>query len=69
MSKSTEIHVPSIRDDQGSQKLNDERIQERIRLRAYQLYEARGAAPGHEVEDWTAAEKELLGPMHVAQAA
>jgi hypothetical protein len=32
---------------------------ERIETRAYQLYEQRGGAHGHDVEDWLTAEKEL----------
>ncbi len=31
-----------------------------IRLRAYELYAQRGMAEGHAVEDWLAAEAELL---------
>lgn len=34
---------------------------EDIAKRSYQLYLARGAASGHEVEDWLAAESELTG--------
>jgi Protein of unknown function (DUF2934) len=30
-----------------------------IRLRAYQLYEARGREDGHELEDWLRAEEEF----------
>ena len=30
-----------------------------IRERAYEIYEARGREAGHEVEDWTQAEREL----------
>ena len=34
-----------------------------IRGRAYELYLARGAQPGHDVEDWLQAERELTaGP-------
>ena len=32
---------------------------ERIRERAYALYLARGQSPGHELEDWYRAEREL----------
>ena len=32
---------------------------ESIAKRSYELYLARGAQPGHEVEDWLAAEAEL----------
>ncbi|HLE46863.1 MAG TPA: DUF2934 domain-containing protein [Candidatus Thermoplasmatota archaeon] len=30
-----------------------------IRRRAYELYEGRGRTPGHEVDDWVQAEREL----------
>ena len=33
---------------------------EQIARRAYELYLARGCEPGKEVEDWLAAEKELI---------
>ncbi len=36
-----------------------EPTEEEIRLRAYEIYVARGAEPGHEVEDWLQAESEL----------
>ena len=35
--------------------------EERIRQRAYQLYEQRGCEHGHDVEDWLMAERELPG--------
>ena len=31
----------------------------KIRLRAYQLYEARGRGDGHELDDWLCAEEEF----------
>ena len=34
-------------------------IQERIRQRAYELYEARGKGDGHDLEDWLQAEAEI----------
>jgi len=34
---------------------------ERIARRAYDLFTARGAEHGHDVEDWLAAERELIG--------
>jgi Protein of unknown function (DUF2934) len=33
--------------------------EEAIRSRAHQLYEERGAEPGHDVDDWLRAEREL----------
>jgi len=32
---------------------------EQIALRAYEIYLERGGTPGHELEDWTRAEREL----------
>jgi Protein of unknown function (DUF2934) len=34
--------------------------QEDIARRAYQIYLERGGAPGHELDDWTRAERELV---------
>jgi hypothetical protein len=33
---------------------------EKIRLRAFELYEARGHKEGHELEDWLQAEAEVI---------
>lgn len=38
-----------------------EALQERIRVRAYQLYEQRGREDGHELDDWLQAESEETG--------
>ena len=35
-------------------------MQAEIRRRAYELYEARGYAPGYEQEDWIVAEREVM---------
>jgi hypothetical protein len=36
-------------------------LEEQIRCRAYELYEARGRENGHDVEDWLCAESEISG--------
>jgi len=36
-------------------------LQERISIRAYELYVERGYQDGHDLEDWLAAETELMG--------
>jgi hypothetical protein len=36
---------------------------EQIAQRSYEIYLSRGAQPGHEVEDWLAAEAELSGKL------
>ena len=35
-------------------------IREKIEFRAYELYQHRGGAPGHEFQDWLQAEQEIL---------
>jgi hypothetical protein len=51
--------------------LRGEPLEEDTRARAYQFYEARGRAEGHDTEDWERAERELRnrlrtenGPFH-----
>jgi len=41
---------------------------EQIRLRAYQLYEARGREDGRDLDDWLQAEAEILGSQRKAAA-
>lgn len=45
-----------------------EKLEDRVRVRAYELYEQRGKAPGHAVDDWLQAEAELTGwqPLQAA---
>jgi len=69
MSRAIEMQSTTQQHQQTSQDLLDEKLRERIRQRAYQLYEARGAEPGRELDDWTKAEAELAGPMKVTRAA
>jgi hypothetical protein len=45
------------------------RIEEEIRNRAYELFEARGREEGHELEDWLRAEEEIAGHKSGAAAA
>jgi len=35
-------------------------LQSLIQRRAYELYEQRGRTPGHEIDDWNQAEREVL---------
>ena len=37
----------------------EQELEHQIRLRAFELYEARGREDGHEVEDWLRAEEEI----------
>jgi HSP20 family molecular chaperone IbpA len=38
------------------------RVQEAVARRAYEIFESRGSAPWHELEDWRQAESELVRP-------
>lgn len=38
------------------------RVQEVVARRAYEIFESRGSASGHDVEDWSQAESELVRP-------
>ncbi len=37
--------------------------QDRIRERAYELYDRRGREPGQDLQDWLRAEREILKPQ------
>jgi hypothetical protein len=43
-------------------------VDEEIRRRAYELSEKRGFVPGHEAEDWLAAEQEVISRYQVRTA-
>jgi len=36
-------------------------LQEQIEARAHEIYLSRGAEPGHELDDWLQAEREIMG--------
>jgi hypothetical protein len=57
MAKTMESISPAAQKPRMATKLTSEEIA----LRAYQIYLERGCAPGNELEDWTQAERELLG--------
>jgi len=46
-----------------------EELKSKIQVKAYELYEARGAQPGHELEDWIQAESEIAKQTKMRQAA
>ena len=41
---------------------------EEIRIRAYEIYMERGAQPGHDLDDWLQAERELEPKVRTAKA-
>jgi len=50
---------------QGSEEIFNQfsRINDVIARRAFELFERHGGSPGHEMEDWSRAESELLHPV------
>ena len=44
-------------------------IEQQIRQRAYELYEQRGRAEGHDLDDWLQAEHEIKGTQANAATA
>jgi hypothetical protein len=53
----------------GISELQEFELEYQIRLRAYELYEARSRKDGHELEDWFRAEKEIREKKVIAAAA
>ena len=66
MSRSLAIEPTSQPKQQRS--MNDN-VEDQIRMRAYELYEARGFVDGHDVEDWYQAQEELLDRGKTSRAA
>jgi hypothetical protein len=45
-----------------TEQVHTSELEERIRRRAYELYEQRGRPDGHDVDDWLQAEAEMTQP-------
>jgi len=58
--KSLTITTEKTESPGGIESYDD--VQERVRLRAYELFEQRGREDGHDLEDWMQAESEILSP-------
>ena len=69
MSKPVEMHAATNPNRQNYPDSTGQSLQERIQKRAYELYQARGADPGHALEDWTKAESEILNQTNIHRAA
>jgi len=52
----------TLRGKKGSPE-SPEQVQERIRQRAYELYERRGREDGRDFDDWLKAESEVTGKL------
>ena len=56
---STESQATSTQAEAGELPVGNSARDEEIRLRAYEIYLERGEQPGHELDDWLQAEREL----------
>ena len=57
---------PTQRSEQPRTTPHPTMLEDRIRLRAYELYEARGREDGHDLDDWLQAEADFLGTKKTA---
>ena len=57
---------PEQRSEQPRTTPDPTMLEEQIRRRAHELYEARGREDGHELDDWLQAEAEILGSKKTA---
>ena len=62
--KSRPISAPTLNEPE----LQNPDVEERIRLRAYELYEQRGRTDGNDLEDWLQAKAEVTGKSRTAAA-
>jgi len=58
MAKTRESSSPT---EHKTRVTKNQLTQEQIALRAYHIYLERGGIPGYEFEDWTEAERQLIG--------
>jgi hypothetical protein len=61
------VRMPAPQEVRPSQ--SSDGVQEQVRRRAYELYEARGKEDGHDVEDWLRAESEVAQQQSKSLAA
>ena len=69
MSKSLRIELASQPQQQSSSNPAFEELLERIKLRAFELYEARGCVDGKHEEDWANAEREIRKQSQLGRVA
>jgi len=55
--------------NEATRKPKTPELDDKIRRRAYEIYEQRGRTDGSELEDWVLAETEVLGSNDTAKAA
>ena len=69
MSKSLRIESASLPQQQSSSNPAFDELIERIKQRAFELYEARGCVDGNHEEDWANAEREIREQSQLGRVA
>jgi hypothetical protein len=64
-SKASEVGARPTRSDSEGTSGDHTRNNEKIKLRAYEIYLERGSVPGSELDDWLQAERELHLPIEL----
>jgi hypothetical protein len=64
-----ESEINDKRSEPTRQATDLKTLEEQIRRRAHELYEARGREDGRDLDDWLQAEVEILGTQQKAAAA
>ncbi|HBR49683.1 MAG TPA: hypothetical protein DEA71_06330 [Nitrospira sp.] len=59
--KKEEAMGQAVSDEPAHATLNAGEVQERIAMRAYELYRERGAIDGYDLDDWLEAEQIIIG--------
>jgi len=57
------VQMPNVNLEKNSDVAQDSDVKERIRTRAYELYEQRGRDKGRDLDDWLQAEAEAIGEI------
>ncbi len=52
----------SVNSESAPAASGDDEVQHCIAVRAYELYQERGACDGHDLDDWLQAEQTILAP-------
>jgi Protein of unknown function (DUF2934) len=62
---SRESEINDQRSELASGNTDVRTLEERVRLRAYELFEARGREHGRDLDDWLQAEAEIIGSKKI----
>jgi hypothetical protein len=65
-SNTRNVAIPTVESKTTVLKSPDAITERDIAVRAFSMYQARGAQHGHDIEDWLTAERELRGSSSIA---